>query len=141
MLVHLPCLPTLTPHPPRPPTPSLALRLFQDDTRTRPSFAFLCAAVLVLTPYWLVLFRTSLTPQSNPTRDPRSTSCRARPPARLQDIDPEMVEVHRFVVDRYSRKFPELDSLIPQPADYIRTVQVMKNEMVGKNIYIYVYIR
>eukprot|EP00752_Nemacystus_decipiens_P014672 g13068.t1 len=47
----------------------------------------------------------------------------------IQDIDPEMVEVHRFVVDRYSHKFPELDSLIPQPADYIRTVQVMKNEM------------
>lgn len=49
----------------------------------------------------------------------------------LQDIDPEMVEVHRFVVDRYSQKFPELDSLIPQPADYVRTVQVMKNEMVS----------
>ncbi|CAN0395264.1 unnamed protein product [Pylaiella littoralis] len=47
----------------------------------------------------------------------------------IQDIDPEMVEVHRFVVDRYSQKFPELDSLIPQPADFIRTVQVMKNEM------------
>lgn len=42
-----------------------------------------------------------------------------------------MVEVHRFVVDRYSQKFPELDSLIPQRADYIRTVQVMKNEMVS----------
>lgn len=41
-----------------------------------------------------------------------------------------MVEVHRFVVDRYSQKFPELDSLIPQPADYVRTVQVMRNEMV-----------
>ncbi|CAN0166807.1 unnamed protein product [Scytosiphon promiscuus] len=47
----------------------------------------------------------------------------------IQDIDPEMVEVHRFVVDSYSQKFPELDSLIPQPADYIRTVQVMRNEM------------
>ncbi|CAM9410904.1 unnamed protein product [Ectocarpus sp. 4 AP-2014] len=47
----------------------------------------------------------------------------------IQDIDPEMVEVHRFVVDRYSQKFPELDSLIPQPADYVRTVQVMRNEM------------
>lgn len=42
-----------------------------------------------------------------------------------------MVEVHRFVVDSYSQKFPELDSLIPQPADYIRTVQVMRNEMVS----------
>ncbi|CAN0217436.1 unnamed protein product, partial [Hapterophycus canaliculatus] len=40
-----------------------------------------------------------------------------------------MVEVHRFVVDSYSQKFPELDSLIPQPADYVRTVQVMRNEM------------
>lgn len=55
----------------------------------------------------------------------------APPNGRTQDIDPEMVEVHRFVVDRYSQKFPELDSLIPQPADYIRTVQVMKNEMVS----------
>ena len=48
-----------------------------------------------------------------------------------QEIDPEMVEVHRFVVDKYAQKFPGLDSLIPQPADYVKTVQVMRNEMVG----------
>lgn len=51
-----------------------------------------------------------------------------------QDIDPEMVEVHRFVVDKYSQKFPELDSLIPQPVDYVRTVQVMRNEMVSSTV-------
>lgn len=41
-----------------------------------------------------------------------------------------MVEVHRFVADKYAQKFPELDSLIPQPMDYIKTIQVMQNEMV-----------
>lgn len=48
-----------------------------------------------------------------------------------QEIDPEMVEVHRYVADRYSQKFPELDSLIPQPADFVRTVKVIQNEMVS----------
>ncbi|CAM9636937.1 unnamed protein product, partial [Discosporangium mesarthrocarpum] len=47
----------------------------------------------------------------------------------ILELDREMVEVHRFVVDLYSNKFPELDSLVPQAADYIRTVQVMRNEM------------
>ena len=47
-----------------------------------------------------------------------------------------MVEVHRFVVDLYAHKFPELDSLIPQPADFVRTVQVMQNEMVSEWCYI-----
>lgn len=51
-------------------------------------------------------------------------------PMKWQEIDTEMVEVHRFVVDKYSQKFPGLDSLIPQPADLIKTVQVMRNEMV-----------
>lgn len=49
-----------------------------------------------------------------------------------QEIDPEMVEVHRYVADRYSPKFPELDSLIPLPADFVRTVKVIQNEMVSR---------
>jgi len=38
--------------------------------------------------------------------------------------------VHRFVVDLYSQKFPELESLIPNKLDYVRTVQRIGNEMV-----------
>lgn len=56
---------------------------------------------------------------------------------RLQEIDQEMVEVHRYVVDKYSQKFPELDSLIPQPADFVRTVQVMRNETVSGDFLVF----
>ena len=38
--------------------------------------------------------------------------------------------MHRFVVDLYSQKFPELESLIPNKLDYVRTVQRIGNEMV-----------
>ncbi|KAG5189567.1 hypothetical protein JKP88DRAFT_192705 [Tribonema minus] len=47
----------------------------------------------------------------------------------IADIDDELVQVHRFVVDAYSPKFPELESIVTDPGDYIRTVQLMKNEM------------
>lgn len=35
------------------------------------------------------------------------------------------------MVDTYAQKFPGLDSLIPQAADFVRTVQAMRNEMVS----------
>ncbi|GAB5031100.1 u4 u6 small nuclear ribonucleoprotein prp31-like [Nannochloropsis oceanica] len=47
----------------------------------------------------------------------------------VQDIDEEILTVHRFVVDLYSLKFPELESLVPNKLDYVRTVQKIGNEM------------
>jgi RNA processing factor Prp31 len=38
--------------------------------------------------------------------------------------------VHRFVVDLYAKKFPELESLVPSKYDYARTVQRIANETV-----------
>lgn len=44
-------------------------------------------------------------------------------------IDDEMVNVHKYVVDLYSKKFPELESLVPSRLDYLRVVEVIGNEM------------
>ena len=48
----------------------------------------------------------------------------------VQDMDEEIITVHRFVVDLYSKKFPELESLVPSKVDYARTVQRIANETV-----------
>ena len=40
----------------------------------------------------------------------------------VHNIDDEIAETHRFVVEIYSKKFPELESLVPNKLDYIRTV-------------------
>lgn len=46
----------------------------------------------------------------------------------VQDIDDEIETVHRFVVEMYAKKFPELESLVPQKMDYIHTVMRIGNE-------------
>lgn len=35
--------------------------------------------------------------------------------------------IHKFVRDKYSKRFPELESLVPNALDYIRTVKVRRN--------------
>lgn len=32
--------------------------------------------------------------------------------------------IHKFVRDKYSKRFPELESLVPNTLDYIRAVKV-----------------
>ena len=49
--------------------------------------------------------------------------------AMILDIDEEINSIHRFVTDLYGKKFPELESLIPNKVDYIKTVQRIGNEM------------
>jgi U4/U6 small nuclear ribonucleoprotein PRP31 len=44
-------------------------------------------------------------------------------------IDDEITLIHRYVADLYSKKFPELESLIPNKIDYVKTVQRIGNEM------------
>lgn len=47
----------------------------------------------------------------------------------MQAIDEEQNTVHRFVVDLYSKKFPELESLVPMKLDFLRVVERIGNEM------------
>jgi U4/U6 small nuclear ribonucleoprotein PRP31 len=44
-------------------------------------------------------------------------------------IDEEIANVYRYVVDLYAIKFPELESLVPNPMDYVRVVTRIGNEM------------
>merc|ERR1719193_83352 len=45
------------------------------------------------------------------------------------DIDHEMATIHKFATDNYSKRFPELESLVPNPFDYIRTIQALGNQV------------
>jgi U4/U6 small nuclear ribonucleoprotein PRP31 len=44
-------------------------------------------------------------------------------------IDEEIIAVYRYAVDLYSKKFPELESIVPNLPDYVRTVKAIGNEM------------
>jgi U4/U6 small nuclear ribonucleoprotein PRP31 len=47
----------------------------------------------------------------------------------LVEIDNEIIIIHKFVRDKYSLRFPELESLVPTPLEYIRTVQLLQNDL------------
>lgn len=47
----------------------------------------------------------------------------------MVQIDDEIAAIHRFLADVYAKKFPELDSLVPNALDYARVVQAIGNEM------------
>mmetsp|Transcript_8881 Transcript_8881/g.16648 ORF Transcript_8881/g.16648 Transcript_8881/m.16648 type:complete len:519 (-) Transcript_8881:1611-3167(-) len=47
----------------------------------------------------------------------------------ILEIDEEVNAIYRFVAEVYSKKLPELESLIPNKIDYIKTVQRIGNEM------------
>ncbi|KAJ7781408.1 hypothetical protein B0H16DRAFT_1658996 [Mycena metata] len=44
------------------------------------------------------------------------------------DVDNEILVVHKFIRDHYASKFPELEQLVVDPAQYIRSVRVLANE-------------
>ncbi|KAJ8607014.1 hypothetical protein CTAYLR_006246 [Chrysophaeum taylorii] len=46
----------------------------------------------------------------------------------LEKIEAEIGVVHRRVEEIYSRKFPELGTLVPSKVDYVRVVKRMRNE-------------
>ncbi|CAH1170424.1 unnamed protein product [Phaedon cochleariae] len=46
-----------------------------------------------------------------------------------QDVDNEIVTVHKFVRDKYQKRFPELDSLVVSPLEYVRTVKELGNDL------------
>lgn len=43
------------------------------------------------------------------------------------DVDNEILVVHKFIRDHYAAKFPELEQLVPDPAQYVRVVRVLAN--------------
>jgi len=45
------------------------------------------------------------------------------------DIDNEISTIHKFVKDKYQKRFPELDSLIMVEMDYIRAVKELGNDL------------
>ena len=47
----------------------------------------------------------------------------------ILEIDEEIFSIHRYVADIYKKKFPELESLIPNKIDYIKTILRIGNEM------------
>lgn len=49
------------------------------------------------------------------------------------EIDDEISTVHKYTRDMYAKRFPELESLVPSALDYIKTVQLLDNDLeVGK---------
>ncbi|SBT31134.1 U4/U6 small nuclear ribonucleoprotein PRP31, putative (PRPF31) [Plasmodium ovale wallikeri] len=49
-------------------------------------------------------------------------------------IDTEILNIHKYVKDIYSTKFPELDSIVYTPLEYISVVSKIKNENDLRNI-------
>ena len=45
------------------------------------------------------------------------------------EIDNEINVIHKYVRDKYSKRFPELESLVPNALDYIRTVKELGNRV------------
>uniref|UniRef100_A0A915N588 U4/U6 small nuclear ribonucleoprotein Prp31 n=1 Tax=Meloidogyne javanica TaxID=6303 RepID=A0A915N588_MELJA len=45
------------------------------------------------------------------------------------EIDQEMNVIHKFVRDKYEKRFPELESLVQMPLDYINTVKLLGNDI------------
>jgi U4/U6 small nuclear ribonucleoprotein PRP31 len=45
------------------------------------------------------------------------------------EIDNEINVVHKYIRDKYSKRFPELESLVPVAMDYIKTVLVLGNRV------------
>lgn len=46
-----------------------------------------------------------------------------------QDVDNEIVAVHKFVRDKYQKRFPELESLVVSPLEYVKTVKELGNDL------------
>ncbi|KAI4461187.1 pre-mrna splicing factor prp31 [Holotrichia oblita] len=45
------------------------------------------------------------------------------------DIDNEIATIHKFVRDKYQKRFPELDSLVVGSLEYVKTVKELGNDL------------
>ena len=50
------------------------------------------------------------------------------------EIDNELAIIHKYCRDHYSKRFPELDSLVPGALDYLNTVHALGNELEASKI-------
>ncbi|CAI9718804.1 Hypothetical predicted protein [Octopus vulgaris] len=49
------------------------------------------------------------------------------------EIDTEINVIHKFTRDHYAKRFPELESLIPTPMEYVKTVKELGNNILEKS--------
>lgn len=47
------------------------------------------------------------------------------------EIDNEISIIHKFTRDKYSKRFPELESLVPGAMEYVSTVKELRNDLDG----------
>lgn len=45
------------------------------------------------------------------------------------EIDNEIYTVHKYVKDKYSKRFPELDSMVHTPLEYVKAVKLLQNDL------------
>jgi U4/U6 small nuclear ribonucleoprotein PRP31 len=45
------------------------------------------------------------------------------------DIDQEINVIHKFVKDKYAKRFPELETFVQMPIDFLRTVKLLGNDI------------
>ncbi|XP_046847434.1 U4/U6 small nuclear ribonucleoprotein Prp31-like [Xenia sp. Carnegie-2017] len=50
------------------------------------------------------------------------------------EIDNEISIIHKYTRDQYAKRFPELESLVPSALDYIKTVQLLDNDLEVSNV-------
>ena len=50
------------------------------------------------------------------------------------EIDNEISIIHKYTRDQYAKRFPELESLVPSALDYIKTVQLLDNDLEVANV-------
>lgn len=50
------------------------------------------------------------------------------------EIDNEISIIHKYARDQYAKRFPELESLVPSALDYIKTVQLLDNDLEVSNV-------
>jgi U4/U6 small nuclear ribonucleoprotein PRP31 len=48
----------------------------------------------------------------------------------IVELNEDIMAVHKYVADLYSKKFPELESMVTNPLDYFNVVKEISNEMV-----------
>ena len=49
----------------------------------------------------------------------------------VASIDADIAAVHRYVADLYAAKFAELESMVTNPIDYFKVVNIIRNETVS----------
>lgn len=45
------------------------------------------------------------------------------------DIDNEILTIHKFVKEKYQKRFPELESLVVGSLEYVKTVKELGNDL------------